>query len=114
MKDSHDYDFIGNVEASEFFTDPRSDVLVCDGFIGNIILKEAEGLYKLIKMRKITDDFFEFFNFENFGGLPILGVNKPVVVGHGISNDIAIKNMILHTIEVVKNELIRNIKIAIG
>lgn len=113
MKDSHDYDFIGNVEANEFFTDPRADVLVCDGFIGNIILKEAEGLYKLIKMRKISDNFFEFFNFENFGGTPILGVNKPVVVGHGISNDIAIKNMILHTVEVVKNELIRNIKLAI-
>ncbi len=113
MKDSEDFKFIGNVEANEFFTDPRADVLVCDGFIGNIILKEAEGLYKLIKMRKISDDFFESFNFENFGGTPILGVNKPVVVGHGISNEIAIKNMILHTIEVVKNELIRNIKLAI-
>ena len=85
-------------------------MLVCDGFVGNVILKAAEGFYKLIKARKLSDDFFELFNFENFGGTPILGVNKPVVVGHGISNNIAIKNMILHTYEVLKNELVHNIK----
>ncbi len=113
MKDSKDYNFIGNVEANEFFIDPRADALICDGFIGNIILKEAEGFYKLLKSRKIDDDFFEFFNFENFGGTPILGVNKPVVVGHGVSNDMAIKNMILHTWDVLRNDLISNIKVAI-
>ena len=113
MKESKDFNFIGNVEANEFFTDPRADALICDGFIGNIILKEAEGFYKLLKSRKINDDFFEFFNFENFGGTPILGVNKPVVVGHGVSNGTAIKNMILHTWEVLRNDLISNIKVAI-
>jgi glycerol-3-phosphate acyltransferase PlsX len=113
MKESKDYNFIGNVEADEFFTDPRADALVCDGFIGNIILKEAEGFYKLLKNRKITDDFFEFFNFENFGGTPVLGVNKPVVVGHGVSNEMAIKNMILHTWDVLRNDLISTIKVAI-
>jgi len=110
MKDAIDFNFIGNVEANEIFTDPRCNVLVSDGFVGNVILKEAEGFYKLIKSRKINDDFFELFNFENFGGTPILGVCKPVVVGHGISNDVAIKNMILHTWEVLKSKLVENLK----
>ncbi len=110
MKDSQDFNFVGNIEANAIFDDPGVNVLVCDGFVGNVILKTTEGFYKLIKSRKLSDDFFELFNFENFGGTPILGVNKPVVVGHGISNNIAIKNMILHTYEVLKNELVNNIK----
>ncbi len=113
MNDSDDFLFVGNVESNEIFTDPGAEVLVCDGFVGNVILKEAEGFYQVIKKRKITDDFFELFNFENFGGTAILGVNKPVVVGHGISNDIAIKSMILHTWEVSKNNLVNYIKEAI-
>ena len=113
MKESQDFNFVGNIEPNDFFTDPQADVLVCDGFIGNIILKEAEGFYGLLKERNIHDDFFEVFNFENFGGTPILGINKPVVVGHGISKELAIKNMILHTWEVLKNNLIINIKAAI-
>ncbi|MCK4920823.1 MAG: phosphate acyltransferase [Bacteroidales bacterium] len=110
MKDEIDFNFVGNVEANEIFTDPRCNVLVSDGFVGNVLLKEAEGFYKLIKSRNINDDFFELFNFENFGGTPILGVCKPVVVGHGISNDVAIKNMILHTWEVLKSNLVENLK----
>jgi glycerol-3-phosphate acyltransferase PlsX len=113
MEDSEDFTFVGNVESNEIFIDPGAEVLVCDGFIGNIILKEAEGFYQVIKSRKIEDDFFELFNFENFGGTAILGINKPVVVGHGISNDIAIKNMILHTCEVSRNNLVNYIKEAI-
>ena len=113
MKDSDDFNFVGNVEANDIFSDPGVNVLVCDGFVGNVILKEAEGFYKLIKSRNLSDDFFELFNFENFGGTPILGVCKPVVVGHGISNDMAIKNMILHTYEVLKSELVNNIKATI-
>lgn len=113
MHEATDYEFIGNIEGNEIFLDPGAEVLVCDGFVGNIILKEAEGFYKLLKSRKIEDDFFELFNFENFGGTVILGINKPVVVGHGISNDIAIKNMILKTREVVKNNLVNNIKAAL-
>ncbi len=113
MTDSSDFRFAGNIEANDLFIDPGADVLVTDGFVGNIILKEAEGFYKLLKMKKIQEGFFEFFNFENFGGTPILGINKPVVVGHGISNSKAIKNMILHTREVASNILINNIKEAI-
>ena len=76
----------------------------------DIILKEAEAFYTLYKKRKLYDEFFEKFNFENYGGTPILGVNKNIVIGHGISNDKAIKNMILHTKEVVEVNLSEKIK----
>jgi glycerol-3-phosphate acyltransferase PlsX len=110
MKGTTDFNFIGNVEANDLFSDNKVDVLVCDGFVGNVILKEAEAFYTLIKKRKINDEFFERFNFENYGGTPILGVNKNIVIGHGISNDKAIKNMILHTEQVVEANLSDKIK----
>jgi len=113
MKDCRDFNFVGNIEGNEFFNNQKTEVLVCDGFVGNIILKQAEGFYHLIKERGITDEYFEEFNFENFGGTPVLGINKPVIVGHGISNDIAIKNMILNSWTVCKSNLINNIKAAI-
>jgi glycerol-3-phosphate acyltransferase PlsX len=104
MKESSHFNFIGNVEANEIFSDDV-DVIVCDGFVGNVMLKEAEAFYMLLKKRKIDDPFWEKFNFVNYGGTPILGINKPVVIGHGISNETAIKNMILHTFEVIKAKL---------
>ena len=110
MKDTSEFNFIGNVEANELFVEDRVDVIVCDGFVGNIILKEAEAFYTLIKKRKIKDEFFEKFNFESYGGTPILGVNKNIVIGHGISRQVAIKNMILHTKEVVEAKLSDKIK----
>ncbi len=110
MKDSKDFNFVGNIEGNEFFNNQRAEVLVCDGFVGNIILKQAEGFYHLVRNRGIVDDYFEEFNFENFGGTPVLGINKPVIVGHGVSNDIAIKNMILNSWTVCKSNLINNIK----
>jgi glycerol-3-phosphate acyltransferase PlsX len=111
MKDTTEFNFIGNVEGNDFFTD-KVDVVVCDGFVGNVVLKTAENVYRLIKQRNINDDFFEKFNFENYGGTPILGINKPVVIGHGVSNEKAIKNMILHTREVVQSNLLDKIKTA--
>jgi glycerol-3-phosphate acyltransferase PlsX len=101
MKDSSDFIFYGNVEGNDLFSD-KVDVIVCDGFIGNVMLKEAEAFYSLIRKRKIEDLFFEKFNFVNYGGTPVLGINAPVIIAHGISNDIAVKNMILHSIDVVK------------
>jgi len=110
MKDTNDFNFIGNVEANEIFNSEKADVIVCDGFVGNVMLKEAEAFYTIIKQRKIKDEFFEKFNFENYGGTPILGVNKNIIIGHGISNDIAIKNMILLTKNVVEAKLSEKIK----
>lgn len=110
MKDSTDFNFAGNIEGNEIFDEGKSDVIVCDGFVGNVILKEAEALYKLIIKRKIEDEFFERFNFENYGGTPILGINKPVIIGHGISNSTAIKNLLIHTKDVVEARFIEKLK----
>jgi len=109
MKDTPDFNFFGNVEGNDLFGD-KVDVIVCDGFIGNVMLKEAEAFYSLIRKRKIQDPFFEKFNFVNYGGTPVLGVNAPVIIAHGISNDVAIKNLILHSIDVVKADITGKIK----
>ncbi len=110
MKDSSDYNFIGNIEANEMFVTSRADVIVTDGFIGNMMLKQAEAFYKVVSLKSVGNGYFELFNFENFGGTPVLGVNAPLVIGHGISNDKAIKNMLLHTTEVVGAGLVKRIK----
>jgi glycerol-3-phosphate acyltransferase PlsX len=109
MDDSDDFQFIGNMEANGLFLSSETDVLVCDGFVGNIVLKEAEAFYRLISSRNICNGYFEMFNFENFGGTPVLGVKAPLVIGHGISNDKAVKNMIIQTRNVIESELVNNI-----
>ena len=111
MKDSEDFNFVGNVEGRDLFND-SADVIVCDGFTGNIVLKQAEAFYALTKKRGIKDAYFDRFNYENYGGTPILGVNGTVMIGHGISNAKAIKNMLLHTAEVIDAKLSEKIKIA--
>jgi glycerol-3-phosphate acyltransferase PlsX len=104
MDNNTDYNFIGNIEGRDIFNSD-TDVIVCDGFTGNIVIKEAEAFYNLISKRKKMDDYFKRFNYENYGGTPILGLNKTVIIGHGISNEIAIKNMILLTKDVIEADL---------
>ena len=111
MKDSEEFNFIGNVEGRDLFNE-NADVIVCDGFTGNIVLKQAEAFYALTKKRGIKDTYFDSFNYENYGGTPILGVNGTVMIGHGISKVKAIKNMLLHTAEVIDAKLSEKIKIA--
>jgi len=101
MKDSKDFNFIGNVEGRDLFNE-MADVIVCDGFTGNVVLKQCEAFYSLIKKRKRSDEYFDRFNYENYGGTPVLGVNGNVLIGHGISNDRAIKNMLILSKEVVE------------
>ena len=109
MERNSDYNFIGNIEGRDIF-DSETDVIVCDGFTGNIVLKEAEGIYSIMEKRGLLDDYFKRFNYENYGGTPILGLNKTVIIGHGISNEIAIKNMITLTKDVVEADLASKIK----
>jgi len=99
MKDAKDYNFIGNVEGRDLFRD-RVDVIVCDGFVGNIVLKQAEAMYRVMIKRGIKDEYLDRFNYENYGGSPVLGVNANVIVGHGISNGKAIRQMLLLSKEV--------------
>lgn len=105
LAESDDLNFVGNIEGRDLFVG-KADVVVCDGFTGNIVLKQAEGMYGLLRKRGIKDDeYFNRFNYENYGGTPILGVKGNVIIGHGISNDIAVKNMILHAYEVAGSGL---------
>lgn len=112
MKDSKDYNFIGNVEGRELFRD-NVDVIVCDGFVGNIVLKQVEAMYRVLAKRGIKDTYLERFNYENYGGTPILGVNSTVLVGHGISNSNAIRQMIMMTREVHEAKLSQRIRHAL-
>jgi len=94
MKEAKDFNFIGNVEGRDLFRD-GVDVIVCDGFVGNIVLKQVEAMYRVMVKRGIKDSYLDRFNYENYGGAPILGVNANVIVGHGISNGKAIRQMLL-------------------
>lgn len=93
LKQNKHINFIGNIEGRDVLQD-NADVMVCDGFTGNIILKMAESLFEVSQKRNVKDDFFERFNFEIYGGTPVLGVEKPVIIGHGISGAKAFMNMI--------------------
>jgi glycerol-3-phosphate acyltransferase PlsX len=97
------------VEGRDLFDD-KVDVIVCEGFTGNIVLKQAEAFYSLIKKRNRSDEYFDRFNYENYGGTPVLGINSTVMIGHGISTAIAVKNMLLLTKNVVEAQLPEKIK----
>ncbi len=114
LRESSDLLFRGNIEGHHLFTDEMTDVIVCDGFVGNVVLKMAEKFYTVARSKGIKDSFFERLNFEVVGGTPVVGINENVVVGHGISNRTAIMNMILQTRDVVHADLARKIKEAIG
>ena len=73
LKNTKEINFIGNIEGRDLFND-KADVIVCDGFTGNVILKLAESFYSLIRRRKIKDEYFDRFNFENYGGTQVLTV----------------------------------------
>ncbi|HEV7780629.1 MAG TPA: phosphate acyltransferase PlsX [Chitinophagaceae bacterium] len=93
LKENKHINFIGNIEGRDVLQD-KADVMVCEGFTGNIILKMAESLYEISHKKKVKEEFFERFNFEIYGGTPVLGVAKPVIIGHGISGAKAFMNMI--------------------
>jgi glycerol-3-phosphate acyltransferase PlsX len=112
MKESKDFNFIGNIEGRDLLKN-KTDVIVCDGYTGNIILKTIESVYRILDKRNLLDDYFSRFNYENYGGTPILGINGTVIMGHGISNDIAIKNMVLLSRDVYVARLSGKIKSAL-
>lgn len=120
--------FIGNVEGRDLFTG-RADVIVCDGFIGNVALKVSEGLVATIKtmlmesleatvMRQIGyglakgafEEFRKRVDYEEYGGAPMLGVRGGVIICHGRSNSLAIKNAIRVAIEFETSGINRQIE----
>lgn len=109
MKDSKDFNFVGNIEGNDIFSD-KADVIVCEGFVGNVVLKEAEAFYKMVKSRNRSDEFFDKFNYELYGGTPILGINSSVLISHGKSTPLALKNTLLLARDMVNAKLEEKIK----
>jgi glycerol-3-phosphate acyltransferase PlsX len=104
FEETEAFKFIGNVEGRDFLSD-KADVIACEGFVGNVVLKAFESMYYVMKKRGINDEYFDSMNYENYGGTPVLGVNAPVIIGHGISNAKAFKNMIFSARDVVNSNL---------
>ncbi len=93
LKENTSLHFTGNVEGRDILTG-KADVMVCDGFTGNIVLKMAESIHAITQQKNIRHEYFDRFDYENYGGTPVLGVTKPVIIGHGISHAKAFSNMI--------------------
>ena len=106
LKENTAIHFTGNVEGRDIFKD-KADVMVCEGFTGNIILKMAESIFDITQEKNITHDYLERFNFENYGGTPVLGVSKPVIIGHGISHAKAFANMIRLAEKMIESDLMK-------
>jgi len=109
LKENKHINFIGNLEGRDVLMD-KADVMVCEGFTGNIILKLAESLYDIAASKNLNHEFFDRFNFENYGGTPVLGVNKPVIIGHGISHAKAFKNMIKLAQKMIDTDVMQSMK----
>lgn len=104
------YNFVGNIESSHIFTGDIADVVVCDGFVGNIVIKGAEGLFAINKSLGLEAEFWEGLNYEQTGGTTVLGIGKVVTIGHGKSTPKAVRNMILSAQHSVKTDLVGKLK----
>ena len=129
LLEKSDMNFIGNVEGRDVLRG-KADVIVCDGFVGNVILKFAESVLDVIKgkFRAYAEKGFfkkiwigmmygtlknvvlKDFDYQEYGGVPLLGVNGVTIIGHGKSSPIAIKNMILKAEEMVSKRVNEKIK----
>ena len=109
LKENKHINFIGNIEGRETLLD-TADVVVCEGFTGNIILKLAESLYEISERQNLKHPYFDSFNFEIYGGTPVLGVAKPVIIGHGISHARAFKNMIILAQKMIETDVMNKMK----
>ncbi len=123
-----DLNFIGNVEGNDIFKG-TADLVVCDGFIGNVILKFAESIIPFLRstfknyadlslsnklkigiVRNSMKEALQGANPDNVAGLPLLGVNGISIVGHGSSSPLAIKNMVLRAKEMHEKDIVNKIK----
>ena len=109
LKQNQQVNFIGNIEGRDILLD-KADVVVCEGFTGNVVLKMAESVYDITHAKNIEHEFLDRFNFEYYGGTPVLGVSKPVIIGHGISKSLAFKNMLLAAARMIESDLMTKMK----
>ena len=131
LKDSK-LNFIGNVEGRDILAG-NVDVVVCDGYVGNIILKFGESVPKLLKhllTKTAEKSFFDkimiglsksslkkslkSLDYQEYGGVPLLGVNGISIIGHGSSSVKAIKNMVLRANEMHQKQLVQKMTKAIS
>jgi glycerol-3-phosphate acyltransferase PlsX len=112
LKENKQLNFIGNIEGKDLFRN-KADVIVTDGFTGNIVLKMGESIYNIMKEQGMMNEFVENTNYENYGGSPIIGINGNVIIAHGASSPKAIKNMIKLCKTVVESNVCQKIKVAI-
>lgn len=121
LRDDDQIDFIGNVEAREVLNKP-CDVIVCDGFVGNVILKMAEGiaegLFRVIarelgrlkphlveEFKPIVQSIYALHDHSEYGGAPLLGVDGFCIICHGSSDARAIKNTILRARDLARTRI---------
>jgi glycerol-3-phosphate acyltransferase PlsX len=109
LKENKQINFIGNVEGRDILVD-KADVIVCEGFTGNVILKMAESLYEIARKHNTESEFFDRFDFEYYGGTPILGIAKPVIIGHGISHGKSFLNMLKLAQKMLETDLLGKMK----
>jgi len=128
LLENSDLNFIGNVEGRDVLRG-KADIIVCDGFVGNVILKFAESVLDVMKSKfknyaekgffkkiwvgmmygTLKNVVLKDFDYQEYGGVPLLGVNGVSIIGHGKSSPIAIKNMILKAEEMERKGV--NLKI---
>ena len=101
------------MEGRDIFGD-LADVVVCDGFSGNVIIKVCEGMYYRLVKRGVQDDYLDQFNFKHYGGSLVLGVNAPVIVGHGITKSETFFKMIELAQDAVETQLTSKIQKAMS
>ncbi|MDP4150233.1 MAG: phosphate acyltransferase PlsX [Bacteroidota bacterium] len=109
LKENQQIHFIGNIEGRDLLLD-KADVMVCEGFVGNVVLKMAESLYDITQGKGIQHEYFDRFDFELYGGTPLLGVTKPVIIGHGISHERSFSNMIKLAQKMIATDLLGKMK----
>jgi glycerol-3-phosphate acyltransferase PlsX len=121
LKNTPDFNFIGNVEGNDIFSGDV-DVVVCDGFVGNVLLKTGEGVASSVSflLKKFIKESFvsiigallsksafaklkKELDYAEYGGAPLIGVNGCAIVSHGKSNEKAIKNAILQALKFVES-----------
>jgi glycerol-3-phosphate acyltransferase PlsX len=112
LKANDKLNFVGNLEGKDVFRG-KADVIVTDGFTGNIVLKMGESIYNIMKEQGMVNEFVDRTNYENYGGSPIIGINGNVIIAHGASSPTAIMNMIYLCQNIVKSNVCQKIKAAI-
>lgn len=112
LKANEKLNFVGNLEGKDIFRG-KADVIVTDGFTGNIVLKMGESIHNIMKEQGMMNEFVDRTNYENYGGSPIIGINGNVIIAHGASSPKAIMNMIKLCQNIVKSNVCQKIKAAV-